>query len=148
MYSGSGAATNVRLSSNAGKDEVVLGTIPLTLSPHLPDDKLAHPESAPKPSQKTAPKPTEDQEPAEPHLRIGPVLVAMNNSSPVNGGGWISTAGYRFFLRGDMELKDLFRLEDVLGLPVSRPAAEAQRSIFGANSDRTLLLETMSATKQ
>jgi hypothetical protein len=118
QWTGSGAATNVRLSSNAGKDEVVLGTIPLTLSSHPPNDRLEHPES----TQKTTPKPTENQEPAEPHLRIGPVLVAMNNSSPVNGGGWISTAGYRFFLRGDMELKDLFRLEDVLGLPVSRAA--------------------------
>ena len=29
-----------------------------------------------------------------------------------------------FFSRGDVELKDLFRLEDAVGLPVARPAAE------------------------
>jgi hypothetical protein len=48
----------------------------------------------------------------------------MNTSAPVNAGGWMSAAAYRFFLRGDMELKDLFRLENVLGLPVAHPAAE------------------------
>ena len=64
-----------------------------------------------------------DQEPAEPHLRIGPVALAINASAPVSAGGWISTTGYRFFLRGDAELEDLFRLENVLGLPVARPAA-------------------------
>jgi hypothetical protein len=36
----------------------------------------------------------------------------------------MSAAGYSFFLRGDVELKDLFRLENVLGLPAARPAAE------------------------
>jgi len=30
-WTGTGAATDVRLSSNAGKDEVALGTVPLTL---------------------------------------------------------------------------------------------------------------------
>ena len=48
----------------------------------------------------------------------------MNPSAPMNAGGWISTEGYRFFLRGDVELQDLFRLDDVLGLPVAHPAAE------------------------
>jgi len=114
QWAGSGTATNVRLSSNAGKDEVVLGTIPLTLvAPDSPRTRLAHPRSK-----------EEEQEPAEPHLRIGPVALTMNTSAPMNAGGWMSAAGYRFFLRGDMELKDLFRLENDLGLPAVRPAAE------------------------
>jgi hypothetical protein len=53
----------------------------------------------------------------------------VNASAPVNAGGWISAAGYRFFLRGDVELKDLFRLEDVLGLPVTHPAAEGSAKL-------------------
>jgi AsmA family len=115
QWTGSGAATNVRLSSNAGKDEVVFGTIPLTLaSADSIEGKLAHPRT----------KEQKEQEPAEPHLRIGPVALTMNTSAPVNAGGWMSAAGYRFFLRGDMELNDLFLLENVLGLPVARPAAE------------------------
>jgi len=47
----------------------------------------------------------------------------------VSAGGWLSSSGYRFFLRGDMELKDLFHLEDVLGLPTSRRAAEGLASL-------------------
>ncbi len=114
QWAASGAATNVRLSSNRGKDEVVLGTIPLTLvAADSPRTRLAHSRSKEK-----------EQEPAEPHLRIGPFALTMNAAAPVNAGGWISAAAYRFFLRGDMELEDLFRLENVLGLPVGRPAAE------------------------
>jgi hypothetical protein len=41
----------------------------------------------------------------------------------------MSAAGYSLFLRGDMELKDLFRLENVLGLPAARPAAEGSAKL-------------------
>ncbi len=118
QWSGTGSATDVRLSANAGKYEVAFDKIPLALvGAELQETskggRLGHPRTQ-----------EEEQEPAEPHLRIGPIALAMNASEPVNSGGWISADGYRFFLRGDMELKDLFRLEDVLGLPVGRPAAE------------------------
>jgi AsmA protein len=119
-WSGNGSATNVRLSSNAGKDEFGLGTIPLVLVG-------AESQGASQRGRPGHPRRQEeeaDQEPAAPHLRMGPITLAMNGSAPVNAGGWMSTAGYRFFLRGDVELKDLFRLENVLGLPVTRPAAE------------------------
>jgi hypothetical protein len=110
-WSGNGSATNVRLSPNA-EDEVALGTVPFSLADSL-GAKI-----------RRSPMRGKEQEPAEPHLRIGPVALTMNTSAPVNAGGWISAAGYRFFLRGDMELKDLFRLENDLGVPVARPAAE------------------------
>ncbi len=131
QWTGSGSATNVRLSSNrgnagnAGKDEVVFGTIPLALvaadsqGARFGHARTDHPRE----------KREEDQESAEPHLQIGPVELAMKVSAPVKASGWVSTAGYRFFLRGDMELKDLFRLEDVLGLPVARPAAEGEAKL-------------------
>ena len=120
QWSGTASATNVRLSSNSGKDEAAFGAIPLVLAgangrETSPGAKLGHPKT-----------PEKDQEPAEPHLRIGPAVLAINASAPVNAGGWISTSGYRLFLRGDTELKDLFRLEDILGLPVARPAAEGE----------------------
>ena len=110
-WTGNGSATNVRLSSNAA-NEVALGTVPLALT-DSPEDQIRRPRTQDK-----------EQEPAEPHLRIGPVALTMNTSAPMNAGGWMSAAGYRFFLRGDMELQDLFRLENDLGLPVARPAAE------------------------
>ncbi len=110
-WTGNGSATNVRLSSNAA-NEVALGTVPLALT-DSPEDQIRRPRTQDK-----------EQEPAEPHLRIGPVALTMNTSAPIDTGGWVSAAGYRFFLRGDMELQDLFRLEKDLGLPVARPAAE------------------------
>jgi hypothetical protein len=66
----------------------------------------------------------EDLEPYETHLVVGPAALALNASAPVSAGGWISAKGYRFFLRGDAELQDLFRLEEFLGLTAVRPAAE------------------------
>jgi uncharacterized protein involved in outer membrane biogenesis len=110
-WTGNGSTTNARLSSNAA-NEVALGTVPLALTDSL-GDKVRRPRTQNK-----------EQEPAEPHLRIGPVALTMNTSAPIDAGGWVSAAGYRFFLRGDMELQDLFRLENDLGLPVARPAAE------------------------
>ncbi len=132
QWSGSGSATNVRLSLNggnggnagkSGKDEVALGTIPLVLvgangRETSPAATPGHPKTQ-----------EQNQEPAEPHLRIGPAALVMNGSAAANAGGWISTSGYRFFLRGDLELKDLFRLEDILGLPVARPAAEGEAKL-------------------
>ncbi len=123
QWSGTGSASDVRLLSNAGKDEVAFGTIPLALvgansQGTSPKDRLGDPK-----------KQGFEQEPAEPHVRVGPIALAMNASVPVDSGGWISFDGYRLFLRGDMELKDLFRLEDVLGLPVGRPAAEGSAKL-------------------
>jgi hypothetical protein len=116
QWRGSGAATDVRVFANTGKGEIAFGTIPVALvAPDSPGTRLAHPRSIAK---------EKERDPAEPYLRIGPVALTMNTSAPINAGGWMSAAGYRFFLRGDMELKDVFRLENDLGLPVARPAAE------------------------
>src|SRR5208283_712706 len=121
QWTGNGSAANVRLSllGGNGKNDVGFATIPLAMA------------AADSPGAKThhQRKQERDQEPADPHLRIGPVILAMKASAPVNAGGWISAAGYSFFLRGDMELKDLFRLENVLGLPVARPAAEGEAKV-------------------
>ena len=128
-WSGAGAATNVRvasrLSSNTGIDDVAFGTIPLALvAAESPAAKPGHLMTRLKTKEQE-----KNQEPAETHLRIGPVALAMNVSAPVNAGGWISVAGYSLFLRGDVELKDMFRLENVLGLPAARPAAEGSAKL-------------------
>jgi hypothetical protein len=122
-WAGSGTATNLRLSSKTAKTEVEFAAIPLTPvaadSPDVPQrGKLGRSH----PSARTSEK---EPEPAEPHVRIGPAALTLttNASAPVNAGGWISARGYRFFLRGGIELKNLFRLEDALGLPLARPAA-------------------------
>jgi hypothetical protein len=128
LWSGTGSATDVNLTSNARKDEVAFGTIPLAL---ISQSRVAGAVRRTGPGHATTEEQAQpkDQEPSEPHLRIGPAALAMNGSAPVNAGGWISASGYRFFLRGDVELKDLFRLEDILGLPVARPAAEGEAKL-------------------
>jgi hypothetical protein len=123
-WTGDGSATNVRVSSNAGntgEDEIAFGTIPLALV--ADDSEVSNPRRARTESTKA------DAGLAAPHLRIGPTSLEMRSPTPVNAGGWISTAGYRFFLRGDLGLKDLFRLENILGLPVARPAAEGSAKL-------------------
>ncbi len=124
---GSGAAINVRLLSNSGKDEAVLGTIPLTLVPAAIVDADSHRGRPAYPRTQT--KEDKEPEPAETYLRIGPAALAVNASAPLNAGGWISPSGYRFFLRGDVELRNLFRVENMLGLPVTRPAAEGSAKL-------------------
>jgi hypothetical protein len=126
-WTGNGAATNVRLSSNGGKDEVAFGTIPLALvAADSRTAKSGHHLTRLKAKEKEQEK---NQEPAETHLRIGPVALPMSLSAPANAGGWISAAGYSLFLRGDVELKDMFRLENVMGLPAARPAAEGSAKL-------------------
>jgi hypothetical protein len=122
QWTGTGSATNVRLSSNNGKDNVAIGTIPLALiSGNVPSN--ARSVSSPANHALAQPQKTE-LEPQTPHLRIGPVAIAINGAPPAAAGGWVSSTGYRFFLRGDLQLQDLFRLENVLALPAARPAAE------------------------
>jgi hypothetical protein len=130
QWTGRGAATNVHLLSNSGKDEFALGTVPLTLgAANFEGSELGHPKSL---SQllrtRTKERETSD-DPGETFLRIGAVPLAMNGAAPVTAGGWISAGGYRFFLRGDIELKDLFRLENALGLPLGRPAVEGSAKL-------------------
>jgi AsmA family len=135
-WTGNGSATNVRLSwsaGNAGEDEVALGTIPLALVSRTMVSRTlvsrTHGGHRFAPGQARPTKEEKDQEPADTHLRIGPVALSMNASAPVNAGGWVSAAGYRFFLLGGMELKDLFRLENVVALPVTRPPAEGSAKL-------------------
>ena len=127
-WTGSGFATNVRLSSNAEKDEFTFGTIPLNFVPPIAESRLGRSRLISQPMRGGAGDKEKEQEtgeePAEGFLRIGPVSFAMNGGAPVSASGWISRPGYRFSLRGDMELKDLFRLENALGLELPHPAVE------------------------
>jgi uncharacterized protein involved in outer membrane biogenesis len=124
-FTGTGTASHVQLLSNAGKDSITLGDIPLMLAGNPIVGRTL---------QRSKPNPINDakgkeSEPSEAHLRIGPASLQVNTSSPANAGGWVSARGYRFFLRGDLELQNLFRLENVLGLPAARPAAEGDAKL-------------------
>lgn len=136
-WTGTGAATNVRLSSSAIKsatnvtsaakaerDDITFATIQLALiSTNAGGAKAGGPKACGQTRRKRQ-QSIEDDEPTETSLRIGPAELAVSSSAPLSAGGSISRGGYHFFLRGDTELKDLFRLENVLGLPGPRPAAQ------------------------
>lgn len=124
-FTGKGAATDVHLLSNAGKDTVGIGNVPLLLVGDARCCKSGQ-SGAPAAAKASAKERVKGKElePLEAHLRIGPTSLEVNASAPLSAGGWISAGGYRFFLRGDTELKNLFRLESAFGLPAARPAAE------------------------
>jgi len=122
QFSGSGEATAVRLRSNGGRDSIILGNIPLALvqgegdGPRVPGRAKAN---------------TKENyfAPAEPHLRIGPSSLAVDAGPAVSVGGSVSISGYDLFLRGNLDLKNLFRLENVFGVPAFQPAAEGSTKL-------------------
>lgn len=119
---GNGTATNARLSWNSGTNVVELGDIPLALDSARSRQGNITEHTRPQTSKKGS-------EFTQSRLRIGPVALAVNKSAPVDAGGLVSTTGYRFFLRGDVSLKNLYQLESIAGLPVTRPAAEGAASL-------------------
>jgi len=119
--SGTIMASDIRLVSNKRKDTIALGNFPLTLVGDSSFVGPGHRGATPRPKVKDDGK---EAEPVDAHLRIGPASLQVNTSAPDIAGGWISAAGYRFFLRGDLEFRNLFRLESILGVPAVRPAAE------------------------
>ncbi len=127
--SGNGAASDVNLISSAGSEVVAIGNIPLALIGDSRCCKAARSVGTVRAKISAQNTNGKEPEPVEAHLRIGPTSLKVNASSPLNAGGWISVAGYRFFLRGDVELKNLFRLEHTLGLPAARPAAEGDAKL-------------------
>ena len=129
QLSGNGAATDINLTSNAGRDVVAIGDISLALIGDSKCCKSGRSAVITRAKASMQDSKGKEAEPVEAHLRIGPASLKVNASAPLLAGGWISAAGYRFFLRGDVELKDLFRLENTLGLPAARPAAEGEAKL-------------------
>lgn len=127
-FTGAGTASAVLLKSDSGRNSLALGDVPLALlggPTHKKTDR-AHKSAHDDPAHDLAKALVKeaDAEPAEPHLRIGPASLAVNAAAPLSTGGWISVSGYRFFLRGDLALKNLFRIENALGVPTVQPAVE------------------------
>ena len=130
-WTGKGSATNVTLSSTAGKDAVTFGTIPLALVADDAGPPVVMPGEMVTNLLRTRRHLARQKSAALSDLRlqIGPSALTVNGSPALNTGGWISTAGYLVSLRGDAQLKDLFRLESILGLPVTRAAAEGSAKL-------------------
>lgn len=123
--SGEGTAVEVRLSSNSGKDEIIFGNVPLSVGSGL----LKYAKSGKVASQ------TVDGRTQEAHLLIGPFPLGLGGSEPATGGGWVSASGYRLWLRGDAEVKSLYRLSNTVGVlgfhPVADGSARMDVSVAG-----------------
>jgi len=70
-----------------------------------------------------------DPEIVEARLQIGPFPLAMGASAPATAAGLLSASGYRFSLRGDTEVKNLYRLANTLGLSGFRPVADGSAGV-------------------
>lgn len=108
---GEGTAANVRLFSNAGKNVIAFGDVPLSLVSANPRKKSGEGSKG-------------NGGPVELQLRIGTVPLALGGSTPANAVGWVSASGYCFLLVGDATIGNLFRLKNALGLSGFSPAAE------------------------
>ena len=126
QWSGTGTATQVRLRSNSGKDSIVLGNVPLTL---ISVANCCKPDGSSLSARSKLSSNSVDNEPMEMHLRVGPASLSVNTSAPVSAGGWVSLNGYCFFLRGDLDLKNLSRVENTFGVPAARPAVEGMATL-------------------
>jgi AsmA protein len=111
---GEGTAANVLLISNAGKNMIALGDVPLSLVGEV----------TPRAKSRKADLKVGDQEVTEPHLRVGTVPLGMGGSAPAIASGWVSISGYRFLLIGDATVRNIFRLADTVGLSGFHPASE------------------------
>jgi hypothetical protein len=113
-FTGQGIAADARLASNSGEDEITFGDIPLTVS--NADEKRAKSGKARSIQTEVAP--------LEARLQVGPFPLAMGEAAPAIAAGWLSSSGYRFSLRGDTEVKNIYRLANMVGLPGFHPIAE------------------------
>jgi autotransporter translocation and assembly factor TamB len=57
-------------------------------------------------------------------LQIGPFPLGLGASAPAIATGWVAASGYRLELRGDTEVKNLYRLANTFGVSGFRPVAE------------------------
>jgi hypothetical protein len=48
---------------------------------------------------------------------------------PASAAGWLSASAYRFSLRGDTEVKNLYRLANTVGLSGFRPVADGSARV-------------------
>lgn len=112
--SGTGAAGGVRLTTNNEKNQIVAAEIPFSI---VNADT----------TRKRAVRPTlssKNAEPPETHLRIGPFPLNLSGNAPVTAGGWLSASEYRFFLRGENDVRGLYRLANTMGAAKFRPVME------------------------
>jgi len=114
QWHGKGVATDVRLSSNGGNEQITFGDVPLALMGA----------DARRPRAARGVTATSSREPLDARLIAGPFSIAMGANRPAIAGGWLTSTGYHFYLRGDTEIRNVYRLANTIGVPGFRPVAD------------------------
>lgn len=112
------AAVNSQSGAKANAGEIDVANIPLTLIGITADRGHVR--------TQVHNRMQNDHDADETTLRIGPATLAMSASPPLSVGGWVSKSGYHFFLRGDTEIKNLFRIEKAITLSAPHSPAQGQ----------------------
>ena len=124
--SGGGSLSGARIASSGQKNEIVFGDVLLAVVDRVAADS----------NQKAGSKViAADDQPSGPSLRLGPFPLKMNAPAAKNAAaesgtgvptvnGWISPSGYHLSLRGEINLRNAFRLAKTFAIPSYHPAAQ------------------------
>jgi uncharacterized protein involved in outer membrane biogenesis len=118
--SGSGEATEFRLSSKATSTDLPFGTVPLAISSA---SEALRPRAG-KASLKKRSAALEDAQ-----VTIGPLPVALGKGDAAAVRGTISRDGYGFSLQGEADLQKLLQTFHAVGLPAPQTRAEGAAKV-------------------
>jgi AsmA family/AsmA-like C-terminal region len=111
VWQGEGETTSVRLQSKLANADLTLENIPFKISSGRQSEAI-------KPR-----RPTDSfLALTQPHMEIGPLVLATGASIPAAIRGEISRAGYDFTVQGESEIQQLLQSARIAGLPISHPA--------------------------
>jgi hypothetical protein len=109
VWRGEGEATGVRLQSKLASADLTLDNVPFTVS------------SGTQPATVKRQRRSTDSV-LQPHIEIGPPVLATGRSIPAAVRGDIFRAGYDFLIQGEIQIQHLLQVARTVGLSISHPA--------------------------
>jgi AsmA family/AsmA-like C-terminal region len=109
LWRGEGEATGVHLQSKLASADLTLDHVPFTLS------SGTQPATVKRQRRSTDPV-------SQPHIEIGPLVVATGRSIPAAVRGDIFRAGYDFLVQGEVEIQSLLQVARIAGFSILHPA--------------------------
>lgn len=113
---GGGQFTEFRLTSAANRADLILDSVPFSVTDGS-SDREPH-------TRTTHVKPAGLRMPPGPRIEIGPVEVGQARFNAAKVGGWINREGYKFALSGEMDIAQAIRLGRLVGVSVWSTSAE------------------------
>jgi hypothetical protein len=109
VWQGGGETSGFRLGSKLTRTELVLGRVPLSMSPAIGSKSRATLREVP---------------PPETRFEVGPFDLTLGRPAAATVRGWVSRSGYMFTVQGDAQVQRLLQVARTVGIPVPQPAAE------------------------